>query len=194
MRLGLPFIAPRQLGAAGDQLGRQFLPSVEWCTGQSGVQSLSFFGEADHWIIGSVGTTDTIRCTPDSPVWSSDRWLSHVSPVDRAGDCWPRASLAHRIVRWILAAAPLAFPESDEFVAEDLGASADDSPDSSVHHWTVRWCIATSSHRFSRAASSPPGQPGHRTVRCATEWCWFGWLSHSFFHPFFSFLGYVSST
>jgi hypothetical protein len=31
-----PFIAPRQLGAVGDNLGRQFLPSVEWRTGQSG--------------------------------------------------------------------------------------------------------------------------------------------------------------
>jgi hypothetical protein len=30
----VPFIAPGQLGAVGDQLGRQFLPSVEWCTGQ----------------------------------------------------------------------------------------------------------------------------------------------------------------
>jgi hypothetical protein len=36
MRLGVPFIAPRQLGAIGDQLGRQFLPSVGWRTGQSG--------------------------------------------------------------------------------------------------------------------------------------------------------------
>jgi hypothetical protein len=36
MRLGVPFIAPRQLGAVGDNLGRQFLPSIEWCTGQSG--------------------------------------------------------------------------------------------------------------------------------------------------------------
>jgi hypothetical protein len=34
MRLGVPFIAPRQLGVVGDQLGRQFLLSVEWCTGQ----------------------------------------------------------------------------------------------------------------------------------------------------------------
>ena len=33
MRLGVPFIAPRQLGAVGDQLGRPILPSVEWCTG-----------------------------------------------------------------------------------------------------------------------------------------------------------------
>jgi hypothetical protein len=37
MRLGVPFIAPRQLGAVEDKLGRQFLPSVEWRTGQSGV-------------------------------------------------------------------------------------------------------------------------------------------------------------
>jgi hypothetical protein len=36
MRLGVPFIVPRQLGAVGDQFGRQFLPSIEWCTGQSG--------------------------------------------------------------------------------------------------------------------------------------------------------------
>jgi hypothetical protein len=36
MHLGVPFIAPRQLEAVGDQLGRQILPSIEWCTGQSG--------------------------------------------------------------------------------------------------------------------------------------------------------------
>jgi hypothetical protein len=36
MRLRVPFIAPRQLRAVGDQLGRQILSSVEWCTGQSG--------------------------------------------------------------------------------------------------------------------------------------------------------------
>jgi hypothetical protein len=36
MRLGVPFIAPRQLGAVGGILGRKFLPSVVWRTGQSG--------------------------------------------------------------------------------------------------------------------------------------------------------------
>jgi hypothetical protein len=35
MRLGVPFIAPRQLGAVGGQQGRPKLPSVGWCTGQS---------------------------------------------------------------------------------------------------------------------------------------------------------------
>jgi hypothetical protein len=37
MRLGVPFIALRQLEAVGSQQGRQFLPSVGWRTGQSGV-------------------------------------------------------------------------------------------------------------------------------------------------------------
>jgi hypothetical protein len=36
MRIGVPFIAPWQLGAVGGILGRQFLPSVGWRTGQSG--------------------------------------------------------------------------------------------------------------------------------------------------------------
>jgi hypothetical protein len=39
MRLVASFIAPRQLGAVGDQFGRQFLPSVKWCIGQSGAPS-----------------------------------------------------------------------------------------------------------------------------------------------------------
>jgi hypothetical protein len=37
MRLGVPFIAPRQLGVVGGILERQFLPSVGWHIGQSGV-------------------------------------------------------------------------------------------------------------------------------------------------------------
>jgi hypothetical protein len=36
MCLGVPFIAPRQLGAVGGQQGKPSLPFVEWCTGQSG--------------------------------------------------------------------------------------------------------------------------------------------------------------
>jgi hypothetical protein len=36
MCLGVPFIAPRQLGAVGGQQGRLSLPSVGWRTGQSG--------------------------------------------------------------------------------------------------------------------------------------------------------------
>jgi hypothetical protein len=36
MRQGVPFIAPRQLGAVGNKSGRPSLPSVSWRTGQSG--------------------------------------------------------------------------------------------------------------------------------------------------------------
>jgi hypothetical protein len=36
MRLGVPFIAPRQLGAVESIPGRQILPSVAWRTEQSG--------------------------------------------------------------------------------------------------------------------------------------------------------------
>jgi hypothetical protein len=39
MRLGVPFIAPRHLGAVGGQQGRLKFPSVWWCTGQSGAPS-----------------------------------------------------------------------------------------------------------------------------------------------------------
>jgi hypothetical protein len=45
MRLGVSFIAPRQLGAVESIPGRQFLPFVAWRTGQSGAPA------------------DTVRCT-----------------------------------------------------------------------------------------------------------------------------------
>jgi hypothetical protein len=55
MRLEVPFIAPRQLGAVGSPFGRQFLPSAGWRTGQSGAppdmnsaRFLSFPGKADR--------------------------------------------------------------------------------------------------------------------------------------------------
>src|SRR5688572_31866414 len=106
MRLGVPFIAPRQLGAVESNPGRQFLPSVAWRTGQSGAPPdtircgfLSFSGEADRWRLGAVGAPDTVRCTPDSPVPPPDRWLGHVSCADRAADRWPGRPLAHRTVR-----------------------------------------------------------------------------------------------
>jgi hypothetical protein len=109
MRLGVPFIAPRQLGAVGDNLGRQFLPSVEWCTGQSGAPPDSYCSSPVRDLLpylshSTVGPRDrlahrTVRCTPDSPVCPTDRWRDHVSRVARAADRWPLASLVHRTVR-----------------------------------------------------------------------------------------------
>ena len=100
MRLGVPFIAPRQLGAVESNPGRQFLPSVAWRTRQSGAApdtvrcgSLSLFGEADRWQPWSRWRT---RHYPVPPL---DRCLGHVSRADRAADRWPGRPLAHRTVR-----------------------------------------------------------------------------------------------
>jgi hypothetical protein len=107
IRLGVPFIAPRQLGAVESNLGRQFLPSVAWRTGQSGAHRtlsgarfLSLTGAADRWQPESRWRTGHVRCTPDSPVPPSSRWLGHVSRADRATDRWLTGqSGAHRTVR-----------------------------------------------------------------------------------------------
>jgi hypothetical protein len=61
MRLGVPFIAPRQLGAVGGQLGRPNLPS-------------------DRWSSGSVGAPDTVRCAQPTVA------AGHASPADCAAD------------------------------------------------------------------------------------------------------------
>jgi hypothetical protein len=76
MRLGVPFIAPRQLGTVGDQLGRQILSSVEWCTGQSGAppNSYSICPVLDFLPYRTQPTIGprvrlahrTVRCTPDT--------------------------------------------------------------------------------------------------------------------------------
>jgi hypothetical protein len=99
MHLGVPFIALRQLGAVGDQIGRQFLPSVEWCTGQSGAPPDSYYSSPVrdffpflahptvepavslvHWTLS--GAYRTVRCA--QPTVGS----GHVSPADFAADRW----------------------------------------------------------------------------------------------------------
>jgi hypothetical protein len=110
MVLGLTFIAPRQLGAIGEQHRRLSFPSIEWRTGQSGVppdwscrrsgaRSPSKFGISDHCSSGLTGAPDTIRCTPDSPVHQLTVRPVHVSHEDCAADRWRRRLLAHRPVR-----------------------------------------------------------------------------------------------
>jgi hypothetical protein len=106
MRLGVPFIAPRQLGAVESKSGRPSLPSVVGCTGQSGAHRTlsgarfpSLNGTADRCRSGSRWRTGHVRCTPDSPVPPSDRWPGHVSRADFAVDRWLGRPLAHRTVR-----------------------------------------------------------------------------------------------
>ena len=106
MRLGVPFIAPRQLEAVESKSRKPILPSVVGRTGQSGAHRtlsgarfLSLNSAADRCRSGSRWRTGHVRCTPDSPVPPSDRWLGHVSRADRAADRWPDRPLAHRTVR-----------------------------------------------------------------------------------------------
>jgi hypothetical protein len=99
MRLGVPFIAPRHLGAVESNPGRQLLPCVAWRTGQSGADFLPYLAKPTVGRLGAVGAPDTVRCTPDSPMPPPDRWLGHVSRVDRAADRWPCRPLVHRTVR-----------------------------------------------------------------------------------------------
>jgi hypothetical protein len=90
IRLGVSFIAPRQLGAVGGQLGRQFLPSVEWRTGQSGAppdrscrlsgaRPPSKFGISDCCSSGLIGA-------PDSPAHQLTVGTVHVSREDYVAD------------------------------------------------------------------------------------------------------------
>jgi hypothetical protein len=106
MCLGVPFIAPRQLGAIWVPFGRLWLTSVHGRTGQSvhhgTVNSAwfpSFSGKADHWSHRAHGT-------PNSPVRPSDRWLSHVLLADRAVDRWVNARLTHQTV-WCTSNSPV---------------------------------------------------------------------------------------
>jgi hypothetical protein len=106
MRLGVPFIAPRQLGAVRDQQGRLSLPFVGWRTGQSdappdshcrrsGADLLPILAQttvADSWQLAH-------RCTPDSPVPPADRWRGPRVARGLRGRPLRWRPLAHRIVR-----------------------------------------------------------------------------------------------
>jgi hypothetical protein len=97
MRLGVPFIVPRQLGAVGGQQVRSSLPSVEWRTGQSGAPSdshcrwsgadlLPFLAQMTVAAPGQLAHR-TVRC-PLPTVGAG-----HASPADCvadrcAGDRW----------------------------------------------------------------------------------------------------------
>ena len=171
MCLGVPFIAPRQLGAVEHKSGKPFLPSVVGGTGQSGAHRTlsgarfpSLNSEADRWQPESRWRTGHVRCTPDSPVPPSSRWLDHVSRADRAADRWPGRPLAHRTVRC--------------------------TPDSPVNF------SRTPSGEFPRAATSRRVSLAHRTLSGAppdspvpqTETAPWLYTANSFLFFFFLFL------
>jgi hypothetical protein len=104
MRLGVPFIAPRQLGAVGGILGRQYLPSVGWCTGQSGappdrhcsLSSADCFPNLAQPTVEDLeplahrtlsGAHRTVRC-PHQTVGSATRHAQIARPIVGSVDRW----------------------------------------------------------------------------------------------------------
>jgi hypothetical protein len=145
MCLGVPFIAPRQLGAVGGQLGRSNLPSVGWCTGQSGAppdspgscQVRDRLSNQAHPTVATPGPLAhrtlsgahrTVRCPPPT-VGAATRRAKISRPTVGAGDCW-------------------------------LTGQSGAPPDSPVNYSHVAFLL------FPRAMSSP--RMTHRTVQCTT--------------------------
>jgi hypothetical protein len=104
IRLGVPFIAPRQLGAVGGQLERPNLPSVGWCTGQSGAPPdnycscpvLDFFPYGEEPTVGPrdwlahrtlSGAHRTVRCAQPT-VGATTCHAKIAWPTVGAGDRW----------------------------------------------------------------------------------------------------------
>jgi hypothetical protein len=138
MRIGVPFIALRDLGVVGAPFRRPWLPFVRGCTRLSGPpsdneQCMIPFLVWWSWLLPALAPWHTgpvahrtIWCLLVTVVWV------HVAPADRAAVRWLSAQLAHWTVRWIIVATPLIFPRA----ACSLGAPAW-APDSPVHQG---WC------------------------------------------------------
>jgi hypothetical protein len=116
MRLGVPFIAPRQLGAVESNPGRQFLPSVGWRTGQSSVPPDRHCSVSDADFFPKLAQ-------PTVEDWS--RWRTGHYPVRTRQSGAPIRPLARPCVTRGLRGRLLARPT--------VGSS-----DSPVHHRTVR--------------------------------------------------------
>jgi hypothetical protein len=153
MRLGVLFIAPRQLGAVGGQLGRPNLPSVGWCTGQSGAPPDShcscpvrdLLPYLAHPIVGPRGRLAhrTLSGVPNRPLLRATRRPQIARPIVGAGDRWLTGqSGAPPDSPVNYSCTPLHFPKSSRFTVGQSGA-----PD------TVR---------CTTGQSGVPGQ----------SWCW----------------------
>jgi hypothetical protein len=125
MRLGVPFIAPRQLGAVESNPGRLSLPSVGWCTVQSG---------ADCFPILAQPTVEDLEPLAHRTLSGADCFPILAQPT--VEDLEPLAhrtlSGAHRIVR---CPHQIVGPATRHaWIARPTVGS----PDSPVHHRTVR--------------------------------------------------------
>jgi hypothetical protein len=123
MRQGVPFIAPRQLGAVGDQQGRQFIPSVGWRTGQSGAPPDSHCSMSGADLLPNLAhpTVATLGCLAHRTLSDAHRTVRCPQPTVGAGHASPADCAADRCA-------------GDRWLTGQSGAP----PDSPMHHWTVR--------------------------------------------------------
>jgi hypothetical protein len=132
MRLGVPFIAPRQLGAVEDQQGRLSLPSVEWHTGQSGAPPDSHCRRSGADLLPFLA-----QMTVASLGQLAHRTIRYPLPTVGAGHASPADCAADRCAgdRWLTGQSgapldspvnysrpPLIFPESGLFTGVQPGA------------------------------------------------------------------------
>jgi hypothetical protein len=110
MRLEVSFIAPRQLGAVGGQQGRSKLPSVGWCTGQS-------------------------SAPPDSHYSCPVRDVLPILAQMTVANLW---QLAHRTLSGAPCRPLARATRRPQIARPTIALAAVGSPDSPVHHRTVR--------------------------------------------------------
>jgi hypothetical protein len=184
MRLGVPFIAPRQLGAVGGNFGRQILPSVGWRTGQSGAPpdspcscpvrnllpflahpTVADFWQLAHWTLS--GAHQTVRCplpTVGAPTRRARIARPTVGAVDVGSPDSPvnfsRTSLnvsrERRLRRGRLTGQSGAPPDSPV----NYSRMPPSSPESGL--FTGGWSGAPDTVRFTTGQSgAPPDSPVH---------------------------------
>jgi hypothetical protein len=93
MCLGVSFIAPRQLGAVESNPGRLSLPSVGWCTGQSGADCFPILAQPTVEDLEPLahrtlsGAHRIVRC-PHQTVGSATRHARIARPTVGSADRW----------------------------------------------------------------------------------------------------------
>jgi hypothetical protein len=158
MCLGVPFIAPRQLGAVGGQQGRLSLPSVGWRTEQSGVPPDSHC---------SCPVRDLLPILRRRPLQIRGSWRTGHCPVHTGQSGAP--------------CRPLAWATRHPWIARSTVALvAVGSPDSPVNY-------SRTTPNFPESGLFTGGWPGAPdTVRCARPSWTLAVLSQVFCNSFFS--------
>jgi hypothetical protein len=112
MRLGVPFIAPRQLGAVGGQQGRLSLPSVGWRTGQSCAPPDSHCSHPVRDLLPILAQTTVADSwqLAHQTLSGAHRTVQYMPPVDRWRGPHIARGLRGRPLRW----RPLAHRTSGE--------------------------------------------------------------------------------